>query len=176
MVLYLVEILIFTKRLIIFLNGLVGEMDHKVVGILFGVLFRGGADVSIAVPVAFENAIDCCQKDVASNVEFAVVDEKAVFYIFLDDKWGTALGHSLFYLLLQWFLADVDRDAKTSIRVLARFNNPHIHALLILTKHLTVVVKFPQWETLLIIDVVCNRHDLKWIRTDLSKIVNNIFK
>lgn len=137
---YLVEILIFSKRLIIFLNGLVGEMNHEVVCILLGVLFGGCADVSIAVPVSFEYSVDGCQKDVASNVKFAVVYEEAVLYIFLDDKGGTALGHSLLYFLLQRFLADVDRDAETSIGVLPRFDNPHIHALFILAKHLAVVV------------------------------------
>ena len=108
MTFYLVEILVFTIRLIISLNGLVGEMDHEVVSILFGVLFGGSADVSVAVPVAFEDAVDCCQKDVASDVKFAVVYEEAVLDVFLDDEGGTALGQSLLYFLLQGFLADVD--------------------------------------------------------------------
>ena len=108
MTFYLVEILVFTIRLIISLNSLVGEMDHEVVSILFGVFFGGSADVSVTVPIAFEDAVDCCQKDVASDVKFAVVYEEAVLDVFLDDKGGTAFGQSLLYFLLQGFLADVD--------------------------------------------------------------------
>jgi hypothetical protein len=60
----------------VFLDGIVGEMDHSVLEV-FGCEFLGGcADVALLVPVGSEVAIEGGHQDVAAEVELALVIEE----------------------------------------------------------------------------------------------------
>jgi hypothetical protein len=65
-------------------------MYHPIAHVVEVVLFRGGPNVAVVVPVPLETAVDCRDQDIAADVEFPVVDQKAVFDVFLHNE--TALA------------------------------------------------------------------------------------
>jgi hypothetical protein len=63
-------------------------MYQQVVHIFQGIFNRRGANITIAIPVSLENAIDSSDKDVASDITLPVLDQQAVLYIALDNHWA----------------------------------------------------------------------------------------
>ena len=57
----------------IFLYGVIGEMYELVSEVLVVVVFGGGADVALFVPIKFMSAVYCDHDHVGSDIEFAAV-------------------------------------------------------------------------------------------------------
>lgn len=49
-------------------------MHRNIVDIIEVVFLRGGADVTIVVPITLEDTIHSCKQDITTNVEFTFVD------------------------------------------------------------------------------------------------------
>lgn len=81
-----IEIFKLSIFLSFFLDGIVGEVYQFIIQIFKGVLFAGGSDVTLLVPISFDDSIDAGDQDVASDVEFSLVVKKRVLHVFLDDE------------------------------------------------------------------------------------------
>ena len=57
----------------IFLDGVVGEVDHLIFEILEVIEFRGGSNVPLVVPVEFMPAINGDADHESSDIEFSTV-------------------------------------------------------------------------------------------------------
>lgn len=60
-------------------------MYQFIVQVFQGVLFAGGSDVALLVPVSLDESVDAGDQDVASDVKFALVVEEGVLHVLLDD-------------------------------------------------------------------------------------------
>lgn len=67
-----------------FLYGIVCEMDVFVVNVLELEWFTACPDISLFIPVSFENSIYACEEDVMADVEFAIVVKEGLIYVGLD--------------------------------------------------------------------------------------------
>lgn len=59
-------------------------MDEFVLNVFETVLFACGSDITLLIPVAFDDAVDCGDEDVAADVELALVVEEWVLHVLLD--------------------------------------------------------------------------------------------
>lgn len=108
---------------IMFLNCIVGEMDHAV-HVVEGELFRGCAYVAIIVPICFEVAMDGGDEHVAANVKFPVLVEEWVPDILLDDVGVSGFDVLDDGLYLSQFRTY--RDASAPVAHFSWFYNPNI--------------------------------------------------
>lgn len=56
-------------------------MDELILGVVEIVRLGACADVTIAIPVSFENAVYGCEEEVVPDVEFATVVEEWAVYV-----------------------------------------------------------------------------------------------
>ena len=90
---YFIVVFELAKGLVFPLDGVVREMNENVVGVLKIVLIRRSPNVAVLVPVALQRSVHSREKDVAPDVEFAVVDsnlrpklQEAFLEVFLEDN------------------------------------------------------------------------------------------
>lgn len=69
----LISLFVLAVVLTVFLDGIICEVDKLVFDVLEIELLGWCSDVSGFVPVAFDDTIDRCDKEVMSDVEFSVV-------------------------------------------------------------------------------------------------------
>ena len=68
------------------MNGVISEVDIFVFQIFQSKLLARSTQISIFVPIAFDDTIDRCNQNVATNIKFTLVIEKRVLKVFLNDK------------------------------------------------------------------------------------------
>lgn len=108
------------------LDSVVGEVNHAVADVREVIFFGGGADVAVIVPITLQPAIDCSNKNVAADVELAVVDKEALLKVFLHYYASSALLEPLLQFLYQFLTLPVHADAESPVGVLTRLDNPQI--------------------------------------------------
>ena len=67
-----------------FLYGIIRKMDLRITVILGAKLVGARTEITLLVPIPFEGAVDTCEEDVMSDVEFSLVVEKRFLDIFLN--------------------------------------------------------------------------------------------
>lgn len=70
---------------IVFLDGIVGEMDEPVVDVIQGVVVHWEAEVAFLVEVDFCGAV-VLDENPLSDIKFATLYQKWSLYVFLDYK------------------------------------------------------------------------------------------
>lgn len=141
-------------------------MNHPISRVIQIKFFRWSSYVTIVVPVSFEAAIDCSYQNVTPNIKFPIIDKKAIFHIFLNNKASPAILQTLHQLLLKFCPIWVNSYTKTSIWILTGFDDPHIVRGRCFLSCLYLIV-MPQNviddPNAALIDVVSNRYILKRI-------------
>ena len=67
------------------LDRVVCQVD-KFIGQVFQiVLFAGGSNIPVLIPVAFDYSIHSCHEDETTYVKFPLVEEKGLLHVLLDD-------------------------------------------------------------------------------------------
>ena len=109
------------------LNGIIRQVDEHISDVFKGVLATTRANVSILVAVPLQTPVDAGKKAEASEVELALMDQQRVVDIFLNYE-------STVTILLGWATDDLldftdsfdHCDTNTSVRILARLDNPSV--------------------------------------------------
>ena len=70
---YFIEVLVLPILGSFLLNGIVGEMDGFVLDVVQRIVRGRSPNIAVSVPVGLEDAIDCCDEQIAPDVEFPVV-------------------------------------------------------------------------------------------------------
>jgi hypothetical protein len=107
------------------LNSIVGEMNEFIVYIFETELFTGCSDIALLIPVPLDYAVDSCNQNVATYVEFASIVQKRILHIFLNYKAVTLLA---FLVRQQFNLVQITKHANTiaPIRILSWLAYPYI--------------------------------------------------
>jgi hypothetical protein len=77
--------LIFLVVLAVLLDGIVGEMDKFIAKVLEVEYFTAGPDVALAIPVAFDDAVDTGQEYIVADIELTIVIEKGFVDVGLNN-------------------------------------------------------------------------------------------
>ena len=120
--------LVFAVVFVVFLHGIVGEVDEFIVEVLHIELLAGGADVTVLVPVALEMPVETGHYHVSAYVELAFLVEEWV-YVLLDDMGaGASLAvHSLPPHYLSDLLNAIHHlDSHALVGVLAGLHQPGV--------------------------------------------------
>ena len=124
-----VAFFVFAVGFVVFLDGVVGEMDLGVF-VVFGAEFVGGcSEVAFFVPVSFEVSVDAGDEHVVSDVEFAFVVEEWFLDVFLEDEGAVGAVGVLFPASEAEFdvvEAGADGDAGASVGELPWLGNPDV--------------------------------------------------
>lgn len=121
-------------------------MDH-LTEVLSGVLLRGRAYVALLVPIRLQYAIHTRHQHVATDVEFPLVVQERVVYIFLDyvGLWLSVWVDILIsYELLDFTEIGAYTDASPPIGDLTRLDDPYILLALLLLRDL-LAIKVGLW-------------------------------
>ena len=124
----LVSWLEFSVVFVVFLDGIVGQMDKLVVEIFHIEFFGGRADVAVLIPVTFLIPVDASHANVRPDVELALLVEKRHDVLLNDVRASSAHFVSLVTLDDLNDLIDAlnDLDAGSSVCVLAWLNKPSV--------------------------------------------------
>lgn len=142
----------------VFLDGIVGQMDEFVIEIFHVEFFGSSADVAILIPVTFLISVDASHADVRSDVEFAFLVEEW-HNVLLDDV-GTSSPHFVSFVAFDDLNDLIDAfdylDASSSVCVLAWFHKPSIsffslEAMLKLLVLLLLLLVLDELSTLLVL-------------------------
>lgn len=158
----LVTRLILTILLTLFLDGVVGEVDHLVRQILEVEFLACRADVPFLKPVALSDAVGRCQADVCSDVELSLVIEERHNVLLKNVSTRPAHRVCLFFVdevsnLLQRLS---DGNAGASVGILTGFHQPDVATLAGLEGSLLGLFLLVDDELLLLAVVLHELHKL----------------
>ena len=125
----LVAVLVFAIESAIFLNSVVGKMDHFVTDVLNVISVWRRSNVALAKPVGSHNSMHSCYQHVMSNIELATLVKQRLLYVFLND---ICFVHTIWVLL--FFLKNIvqlikridDYYSVSSIGKLSRLDYPYV--------------------------------------------------
>ena len=128
----LVAGLVLAVILRVLLHGVVDQVDELVVEVWSGgaVLLGGGTDVAVAVEVGLQDAVHASHEGEAADVEFTALDEERVVDVLLEDH-GAVAAAVLMHKIPDSANLLLHLDASSSIRVLARLDDPDVLAILV---------------------------------------------
>ena len=109
-----------------FLDCIVGEVDHLVIEVIEVVLLWRSTNVTIVIPVPFEIAVHRCYQNVAPDVEFTLVNQKALLHVLLHNHTPFLTAQTPTQLTLQFLDVWVHCDSEAPVRILARLENPQV--------------------------------------------------
>ena len=67
-----------------FLYTVISQMYLLVIKSMTSIRLTAGSNITFLIPITFKVVIDTGQKEITSQVEFTVVEEKRLFYVLLD--------------------------------------------------------------------------------------------
>ena len=142
----------------IFLDGIVSQMDELVIEIFHVKFFGGSADIAVLIPVTFLISVDACHADVRSDVEFTLLVEE--WHDVLLDDVGTSPAQFVSFIALDDFNDLINAfnylDSSSSVCILTGFDKPSIplfslEAMLKLLVLLFLLLVLYELSTLLIL-------------------------
>lgn len=124
---HFVTLLKFSILLWLFLDSVIGQVDHPVAYVPKGEVSGRCPNVTLVVPIGFGAAIDSCNEQVAANIELPSPKQHWFLHIFLDDCCASpTLTWPIFNIIENLADSLCELDTMTSIAVLAWLADPQI--------------------------------------------------
>ena len=138
-------------------------MNHSIVDVMKSEFATCRSQVALLIVVTLEIAVDAGGEGIRADVELPSVVEQWIVDVLLDDASSLlrlrAVGHDL----LDFFVVFGDLNSLTSVRVLSRFENPHVQLLVVHPVVVVVREVLPVLVGKTILDVERDRQRIKWV-------------